>query len=144
MSELYDFQPGWERLVDRCLAQGYAALSPPERVWFNVQSLTRSIANGGLVSYYYNSPADTLADCLDALDLLGAAEMTGLMERMNGFFPDGVPADLTARNAVINAWPEDDDAFDRTMDEIEARALAEFPRVEAMLVRYLEDTGLAR
>lgn len=142
MKDLFDFQPQWEQLVERVMARGYAALSADEKVWLNVQYLTNSISNGGLISYYYNSPADSIADCMQALDLIGATRMKALLEQTNRLFPGGVPTDLTARNEIINAWPDNDDAFDQARGRVEDAAVAETTEVEARLVEFIERTGL--
>ena len=61
--DLMDFQEHWEQLVDRAFEKGgYSRLSDDERVWFNLQSLTQAIYDGGIISYYYNSSADHLDD----------------------------------------------------------------------------------
>jgi hypothetical protein len=62
----------WEALCTRCEESGYTALSNDERVWFNIRSLIDSTENGGLISYFCNSGADTLSDCRAALHRLGA------------------------------------------------------------------------
>ena len=83
-------------------ARGYAALPADEKTWINARYLTNSISNGSLISHYHNSPADTLADCMHALDVLGTTRMKALLDEANRQSPGGVPTDLTARNAVIN------------------------------------------
>ena len=102
MVDLFDYQGKWEKLVDKAISSGYESLSANEKVGLNVQYLTDSIRNGGLISYYYNSPADTIEDCQKALDVLGVANMKYLIEQMNRLFPGGVPKDITVRNQIIN------------------------------------------
>ena len=139
MGDLFDFQETWEELVDKAISGGYESLTPDEKVWLNAQYLTNSIGNGGLISYYYNSPADTLEDCLKALEILGATRMKGLMERINRLFPGGVPKDVTARNEIINAWPVDDGNLEKLHDDIENAASSE---VEAKLCEFIQRTGI--
>jgi len=142
MDDLFDFQEKWEELVDKANSGGYESLSPDEKVWLNAQYLTNSIGNGGLISYYYNSPADTLEDCLKALEILGATRMKGLMERINRLFPGGVPKDVAARNEIINSWPEDDESLEELYDDIENIALSEMTKVESRLVEFIQQTGI--
>lgn len=141
MDDLFDFQEKWEELVDKANSGGYGSLSPDEKVWLNAQYLTNSIGNGGLISYYYNSSADTLEDCLQALEILGATRMKGLMERINRLFPGGVPKDVATRNEIINSWPEDDENLEE-LDDIENVALSEMTKVESRLVEFIQQTGI--
>ena len=142
MTELFDFQNKWEKLVDKAGSNGYDSLLPNEKIWLNVQYLTNSIGDGGLISYYYNSPADTIDDCLKALEVIGATEMKALMERMNKLFPEGVPKDITARNEVISSWPDDDEGFEQLLEEIEELASLETIKVEYKLVLFIQKTGI--
>jgi len=142
MSDLFDFQETWEELVDKAISGGYESLTPDEKVWLNAQYLTNSIGNGGLISYYYNSPADTLEDCLKALEILGATRMKDLMECINRLFPGGVPKDIAVRNEIINSWPENDEKFEKLHDDIENAALSEMTKVESRLVEFIQQTGI--
>jgi hypothetical protein len=142
MADLFNFQEKWEKLVDKAISSGYESLTPDEKVWLNAQYLTNSIGNGGLISYYNNSPADTLEDCLRALEVLGATRMKALMERMNKLFPGGVPKEITARNEVINSWPEDDEDLEKLLEEIEGLASSEAEKVEVKLVEFIQRTGI--
>lgn len=142
MVDLFDYQGKWEKLVDKAISSDYESLSANEKVWLNVQYLTDSIRNGGLISYYYNSPADTLEDCQKALDVLGVANMKYLIEQMNRLFPGGVPKDITARNQIINTWPEEDEKLETFLEEIEKVASAEAETVEAKLVEFIQQTGI--
>lgn len=141
MAELGDFYEQWRRLVNKAFGIGHGVLSAPERVWFNAQLLVQAIDDGGLISYYYNSPADTVEDCLNAMDVLGARKMKRLLIQVNGLFPDGVPADITARNEVINSWP-DDGSVDDFLEPIEESAASEARKLEKQLVIYIERQGL--
>lgn len=142
MADLFNFQEKWEKLVDKAISSGYESLTPDEKAWLNTQYLTNSIGNGGLISYYYNSPADTLEDCLKALEVLGATRMKALMESMNKLFPGGVPKEITARNEVINSWPEDDEDLEKLLEEIEGLASSEAEKVEVKLVEFVQRTGI--
>lgn len=62
--DLFDFQEDWEKLVGKVFQHGYRSLTPEETVWFNVQSLTQAVNDGGLISFFYNSGADHLEDTL--------------------------------------------------------------------------------
>ena len=90
----------WHELCDKWSRKGYAALTLPERIWFNVRSLIDLAQNGGLISYYYNSGADTLPDCLAALDSLGANDVRRQVERVNALFGGSVPPSQEARNRI--------------------------------------------
>lgn len=138
-----DFQDKWEKLLDKAIKRGYESLTPIEKVWFNVQSLNNSIVVGGLISYYYNAPADRLEDCMKALEVLGADRMKAVLERMNRLFPSGVPRDTEARKyQIINSWPEGDEEFDDLLDEIEESASSEVQTLKAKLIEFIQKTGV--
>jgi hypothetical protein len=118
-------------------AQGsYASLTEPERVWFTVTPLLISIRNGGLISYYYNSYADHLDHCMQALEALNAGEMLELVRRVNSWFGECVPKTLEARNALIASWTDFDGAFIADREQIEA------DRVDQALSAYIAEHGL--
>ena len=55
-----DLESGWQSLCLRWERFGNVALSEDEQAWLNLRSLIDSVANGGLISYFYNSGADKL------------------------------------------------------------------------------------
>src|SRR4051812_22068978 len=122
MPALFDFSACWRDLVGKRYDLGYKNLSAHERVWFNVQSLIQAIDDGGLVSYYYNSGADDLVDCMASLSQLGDASMQSLLRQVNTLFPHGVPTDQDARNVVIGSWLERDSSVDAFLDPIQEAA----------------------
>src|SRR5688572_11741622 len=97
----------WEEVCTRLADNGYDSLREPEKDWINVRALIDSTENGGMISYFYNSPADHLDDCLAALDRLNANEMKGLVLRLCSLFPEGVPAKIEERNATIDSWEDE-------------------------------------
>jgi len=70
-----DLDGAWQALCLSSERFGYASLSDHERVWLNLGSLIDSVENGGLISYFYNSDADRLADCQSALRLVDAGSV---------------------------------------------------------------------
>ena len=117
------------------------SLTEPELAYLTVKALVASIQNGGLISYYYNNYADHLEGCMESLARIGATDMLKLVGEMNGLFGESVPADLEARNAVINFWgdnPQTDAKLD-SMSENE-QELAE--ATDALLEDYLRQNGL--
>jgi hypothetical protein len=114
----------WNELCDRWGAEGYESLSLQERVWLNTRSLIDSIENGGAISFFYNSGADTLADALGALDQLQAHDVRVEVERICELFPGGVPTDLEARNEIIGAWPESEsESLDELLEHVDAEPI---------------------
>ena len=124
---------------------GYASLSPFERTWLNVRSLIDSIQNGGAISYFYNSGADNLGDCLEDLRALEATDVRSQIERICGLFPAGVPTDREERNEVINSW-EDSEQY-RTIDALVTDAsnilMPLMDDLEEKLKEHLRRNGLA-
>lgn len=142
MGKLDDYQQKWAELVERESHKGYNKLSSDEKIWFNLQILIQAIYDGGLVSYYYNSGADYLTECEQALHTIGAERMKLLLSRVNKLFPEGVPLTLKERNSVINAWP-DDSSVDRFLDPIEEAALREADLIEEKLISFIKNRKLA-
>ena len=64
-------------------------------MYFTVSPLIFSIRNGGLISYYYNSYADHISDCMESLRTLNAKEASSLVEAMNALFGESVPRDAS-------------------------------------------------
>jgi hypothetical protein len=120
--------------------QGYDAFSPQEKVWANVAALIGETENGGLIAFFYNSAADTLPDCLAALDTLGAEDVRRQVERVIVLFPGGVPGTLAGRNDIIESWTYGQ--YDDLLDEVNRRLYSLFGALEETLETYLLDQGL--
>lgn len=50
-----------------------------------------------MISYFYNTGADTFADCLEDLQTVGATEIRAEVERVSGLFPKRVSLNLSRR-----------------------------------------------
>ena len=135
------WMPGWHALCDKYGGQGYDALSAEEKVWLNVRQLIDETENGGLVAFFYNSGADTLPDCLAALDTLGARKVKSQVERVIALFPGGVPKTLDERNEVIDSWEEEETG--ETLEEIDEKLYSLFEKLEVTLEQYVRSHGLA-
>jgi hypothetical protein len=102
MDEL-NWYPMWKTLCGQMAANGYSSLSDDEKIWVNVRALIDSTNNGGLISFFYNSYADTWPDCLRALETIGAQEILTHVQRVCALFGNDVPLDINERNEVINS-----------------------------------------
>ena len=141
MPDLLDFQTQWEAVVKKWSSQGYESLTEVERTWFNVQSLTSAVANGGFVSYFYNPGGEHSSDVLDDLKTIGAHETRDLLQKMIDLFPNGQPpSDLEARNEVINSWDEDE--IDPILDVIDNQFFKQDEKPDQLLVQYLMQKGI--
>jgi hypothetical protein len=135
-------QSEWHALCDkRSGLGGDAALTEDERVWVNI-CLIDSTNGGGLISFFYNSGADTLPDCLRALDILRAGDVRLQVERVCALFGDSVPTDGSARNRIINSWP-DNASRDALLKKVDRYLYGRFPDLETRLVGFLGNSGLA-
>ncbi len=134
------WQSDWEALCDKYGEQGYDALSSPEKVWVNVRQLIDETENGGLIAYFYNPGADTLADCLVALDTLGAKEVKREVERVVALFPGGVSEDIDERNEVIETW--DDEKTEELLEKVDEKLYSLFEGLESSLEKYVRGQGL--
>jgi hypothetical protein len=136
-----DLDKEWQGLCGRLEAVGYAALSGDERTWLNVRRLIDSVENGGLISYFYNSGADTFLDCRAALDQLGAQTVIAHVDRVAGLFGPEVPLTLEKRNAVIDSWPNDG-VRNRILEEVDEQVVPLMHELEDTLEAFLAQTRL--
>jgi hypothetical protein len=132
----------WNALCDKRSRGGYVALTSAERIWLDVRSLIDSVENGGLISYYYNSGADRLPECMAALDHLGAIDIRRQVERVNALFPGGVPPSLNARNDVIDSWDDDNERIDALLTEVDEALMPMLEELEVKLEDFLRRSGL--
>jgi hypothetical protein len=110
----------WSDLCDRAYGtdmSAYAQMSEEERLWINVRNLIDSTWNGGLISYFYNSGADRLDDCLAGLRRLGAHDVIEQVQRVMALFGEHVSTDGDERNVIIDAWSDGDPTIDAVLDE---------------------------
>jgi hypothetical protein len=127
------WQGHWQKLFEKLDAEGYESLSPDERIWYNVRGVIDSINNGGIISFYYNSGADTLDDTIEDLKKLNASNVVSLLTKVNKLFPDGRPSqDIDERNEVIDSWDGEHEELFETLDE-------KFSDLEAGLETKLEE-----
>jgi hypothetical protein len=140
-----ELQAKWSDVCERWDRQGYLSLSPEERTWLNIRALIDSIENGGLISYFYNSYADTVQDCLGDLETLGAFEVRIQVARVCALFLGGVPPEIGARNEVINSWPDEEGegSRDELLGEVDDTLMRLMKDLEVRLAVYLRRCGLA-
>lgn len=130
----------WHVVCDRLTSGGYDTLSADEKVWINVRSLIDSINNGGLISYFYNSGADHLDDCMSALDLLEAVEIKDRVKVVADLFLSDHSATLVERNEVIDSWRQNgviDKLLDQVDDELQPLIGPLEHRLEEYVFRFL-------
>ncbi len=139
MHSLYDFHDKWADIVEKSYLDGYDALTDHEKVWFNIQCLVQAVNGGGFIDYYSNKEADTVDDCVRALDVIGAANTRRLVERINGLFEHGVPKDMDERNMEMEHWPTSNDAV---INDFEIAYLAQKENIEELLVNFIVETGI--
>src|SRR4030095_965914 len=141
-----DWHPQWQALCDRLARRGYSSLSDNEKIWVNVRALIDSTNNGGFISYFYNSYADTLQDCLRALDALEAHEIRAQVERVCSLFGTRVPPDIDERNEIINSWPDegtDAETRDTLLEEVDQALFKRFDALEDRLEAVVKEARIA-
>ena len=86
---------------------GFAALTPDERVAYCVDALEREVNNGGFDQFFWNSSGDTAHETQAALGEIGAPAAAQLVREAIAAFPGGkVPADRGEREKVLETLPE--------------------------------------
>jgi hypothetical protein len=100
-----DWQEHWQKLFEKLDKESYSNLTPDERIWYNVRGVIDSISDGGIISFYYNSGADTMEDTLDDLYKINASQVVDQLKKVNLLFPNGkTPRNIDERNEIINSW----------------------------------------
>ncbi len=135
--------PAWHALCDKWSQEGYAALTPDEKIWLNVRALIDGTNNGGLISLYYNADADTLPDCMAALEQLGAHDVTHQVERVSALFPADALPSFEARNDVINSWDDKDPRIHDLLVEVDVALTPMLDELEQKLDNFVRRMGLA-
>lgn len=130
----------WLGLWVRTEMLDYAALTEDERTYLNVQSLIDSVENGGLISYFYNSGADTLDDCRKALRKLSALDVLARVDRLAELFVT-VPSTVEERNRVIDSWP-DDETRDALLARLDAELMPLVRSLDEQLESFVTSQGL--
>jgi hypothetical protein len=130
----------WRSIENKGL-RAYSTLTEAERTWYLVSTLTISVRNGSLISYYYNSGADNLNDLMGALERLGAEDMLQLVRRVNALFKEPVPKTLEGRNESMALWQEDGPE-ERALDEVAALELAAASKLDALIEVFSRDHGI--
>ena len=139
MNSLYDFHDKWEDILEKSNSDGNDALTEHEKVWFNIQSLVQAVNGRGLIDYYSNKEADTVDDCVRALEVIGAFNTRRLVERVNDLFENGVPKDIDERNMEMENWSTTNCAV---LNDFEIDYFAQEEDVEGLLVNFIVETGI--
>ncbi len=139
MSSLYDFDNKWTGLVEKAYSEDYGTLTDHERIWFNIQCLIQAVNNGGFVSYYSSSVANTVDDCVHALGVIGAANSKVLVERVNSLFEHGVPKDTKKRNMEMEHWPTSKEAV---LNDVEIAYFTQKENIEALLANFIVENKI--
>jgi len=137
-----DEHRGWRALCDRRKSSGYSSLLDGERVWLNVRWLIDSVENGGLISYFYNSAANTFSDCREALLALSAHDVLLRVERIAALFGAVVPTTVVTRNEIMDAWPDDEDQA-QLLEQIDEELMPMMSELEDQLRTFLVRAGLS-
>ncbi len=115
MPDMARIQPVADRIIDTA----FSSLTERERVFFLLWSYASVVDNGGLPSFFYNSPADYYSETLDAFRKLKLENFALLLERSTELlFAGDVPPDNDDRNAALDEI-EGDDAIDEEIEKLD-------------------------
>ena len=138
---LYDFQNEWVKLLGK--EADYSSFNSDERIWYNIEVLINAWNDGGLISYYYNSYAEYVADTIEDLNFLGFPDVADMLIQINKIFPDEQPPiDMDERNAVISNWP--DGKYDFLLETLDEKFSDVKPKLESKLIEHIEAKILNR
>ncbi len=133
---LLNFQDNWVKIVDKG-CENYSALTPDERIWFNIETLIAQVDNGGLVSFYYNSYAERVYETIEDLISLGFPDIANSLIEINKLFPNEKPSmDVDERNEVISNWP--DDKYDFLLENLDNHFYTKEHELEQRLISHIK------
>ena len=96
-----------ELVFGRCDRDGFATLTPAERVAYCVDALEREVNNGGFDQFFWNSSGDTAHETHAGLVEIGASSAANLVEEAIAAFPGArVPPDRAGREKVLESLPQ--------------------------------------
>ncbi len=114
--------------------ENYQKLSTREKAVWNVFWFNAEVMNGGIDQYFYNSAGDHAADCLAALETIGATESVKLLKSGCAQFPDGTPhTDRETRQQQLDEILDGDERLD---DRIEGGI---DPQLFSLLLAYYNE-----
>jgi len=131
----------WYWLCDRWEHEGYESLNQSEKLWLNTRSLIDSVNNGGLISYFYNSDADRIEDCIAALGQLRALDVLLQVERLAKLFGSSIST-IEERNQIISAW-SDYGCEHALCEETDNVLMPQMKQLEKTLEAYLKQHGFS-
>lgn len=92
-------------VLRRLFAREAAGLKPAERDLVLLADLDGEVNNGGLHQYFFNSSGDGAVAAREALERLGAADRSKILDCALTAFPDSKPsADREQRNEQLARW----------------------------------------
>jgi hypothetical protein len=68
------------------------ALPVQDRYVWLIYRFDSNVQNGGIDSFFWNSDGEYLAECLEALQAIGAVRTYQMVKELSDLFPDGGPA----------------------------------------------------
>ncbi len=128
--------PLWEKLSRKKQEQGELALSPDENLWLLLRSHIDEVEDNSVIGFYCGEQAARVHDMIAGWLSLGADEMANIFERGNALFGgDGPSEDDEAREALIEAWQEDE--YQKIFSELDEDFDQALPHAEALLDQVL-------
>lgn len=94
----------------------FSALSASEQVFMLVWELEAEVNGGGFNQFFSNSAGDRAGAAAAALRAIGADRTAAIVDEATSMFPDGPPADRSAREEVLAELDPDVDLFE-SLDE---------------------------
>lgn len=139
--KLIDFQPDWEKLVDKGFAN-YDSLTPSERIWFNIEVFLSAVLNGGIIGHYCNYGAENNKETIEDQNSLGLEDISGILLQVNQLFSSGTPPkDGAERNEIISQWPEFE--YDDLLEQLDHQFSDRVAEIESKLVDYILRTRMS-
>jgi Domain of unknown function (DUF4375) len=90
------------RTLEVNLEDDYKKLPKRDRYVWDVSWFEAEVMNGGVDQYFYNSAGDHAAECLKALQAIGAKQSYSLLKKACDLFPQGQPsANRTVRQQQL-------------------------------------------
>ncbi len=124
----------WSVVFDRANAEGFAALSEPQRNALAYRELIDEVNNGGLAQYFLNPSGDQWPEALRGIQAVGASDDEDILRAaLNRFGPQGPSVERGPRHKQLARLARKDEPF----DDLDTRFYERFLDREVLLLRYM-------
>lgn len=122
----------WEALEKKFQAEGYDALTVPERLWYSLHNMIDAMESYGIAGLYCSKQVEYLPEIMEDLASLGFLDLVDKIEKLNHCFLNHYPpANPDVCCQILEEMEETSDK--KLMEEINDLFFESMPDLEAKL-----------